>query len=197
MRAARSVRRIAAVLGVVVSMATASIATTSTAAASTATPSTATASTAAAPRVIYYDAGRAGEFRDEVDAAAAMWSRALVNVDLLPGSPASIRVLVDDGWPRAAVTGLGRGTMYMGYQAVDQGYHVPRIAAHELGHLLGLPDRRTGRCADLMSGSSAPVSCTNARPSPAELAEVDALFGGRSTAAPFTGTSDERPVLTG
>jgi|GEM_PF-2590508 len=70
------------------------------------------------------------------------------------------------------------------WAAINQGYHVPRIATHELGHLLGLPDRRTGRCSDLMSGSSAPGSCTNDEPSAAEIAQVDALFAGRSVAAP-------------
>jgi snapalysin len=62
------------------------------------------------------------------------------------------------------------------------GYSRPRIAAHEFGHILGLPDRRTGLCADLMSGSSAPVSCTNANPNPRERAEVDADFRTAVTA---------------
>lgn len=84
----------------------------------------------------------------------------------------------------AYVEGLARGSTYMGHEAINHGYHVPRIATHELGHPLGLPDRRTGRCSDLMSGSSAPVSCTNDEPSAAEIAEVDALFAGRSAAAP-------------
>jgi snapalysin len=58
-----------------------------------------------------------------------------------------------------------------------------RGAAHELGHILGLPDNRTGRCSDLMSGHSAPTSCTNAHPSPAEAATVDSNFGGRFATA--------------
>ena len=66
----------------------------------------------------------------------------------------------------------------MGRQAVNQGYYPPRIATHEFGHLLGLPDRRTGLCTDLMSGSSAPVSCTNAFPNSREAAEVNARFAG-------------------
>ena len=67
---------------------------------------------------------------------------------------------------------------YMGRQAVNQGYYPLRIATHEFGHLLGLPDRRTGLCSDLMSGSSAPVSCRNATPSSRERAEVNANFAG-------------------
>jgi snapalysin len=59
---------------------------------------------------------------------------------------------------------------------VNQGYYQPRIAAHEFGHLLGLPDRRTGLCSDLMSGSSAPVSCANANPNAREASTVNANF---------------------
>jgi snapalysin len=69
----------------------------------------------------------------------------------------------------------------MGREAVDEGYYEPRIAAHEFGHILGLPDNRTGRCSDLMSGSSAPTSCTNAYPSATEAATVDSRF--RTSAA--------------
>lgn len=152
-----------------------------------------------APRdavTVVYDASQAGEFVDEIDTAAALWNSVLDNVELVPGDPSTIQVYVDNGWPRAYVQGLGRGYMYMGYQAINQGYYVPRIATHELGHLLGLPDRRTGLCSDLMSGSSAPVSCTNDRPSAAEIAEVDGLFAGRSAAAPAGATVlfTERPA---
>ncbi|MEK8105894.1 snapalysin family zinc-dependent metalloprotease [Micromonospora sp. M12] len=55
----------------------------------------------------------------------------------------------------------------MGRTAVNQGYDRTRIATHEVGHILGLPDRRTGLCTDLMSGSSArcpAVTRTPARP---------------------------------
>ena len=66
----------------------------------------------------------------------------------------------------------------MGRQAVQQGYYPPRISTHEFGHILGLPDRRTGLCADLMSGSSAPVSCRNAFPNATEAATVNRRFAG-------------------
>jgi snapalysin len=90
-------------------------------------------------------------------------------------------VYADNGWPRAQTTSLGNGRWYMGRQAVNQGYYQPRIAAHEFGHLLGLPDRRTGLCTDLMSGSSAPVSCRNPNPNTTEAATVNNNF--RSAAA--------------
>ncbi|MDG4831314.1 snapalysin family zinc-dependent metalloprotease [Solwaraspora sp. WMMD1047] len=131
-----------------------------------------------AARTIYYDASRAGEFTTNFTQAAQIWNSRVSNVRLQAGSPATIVIYVDNGWPRAYVNGLGSGRIYMGWQAVNQGYHRTRIATHEFGHLLGLPDRRTGLCSDLMSGSSAPVSCTNAYPSAAEAAQVDRNFAG-------------------
>jgi snapalysin len=139
---------------------------------------------AAAPRVLYYDAGQAQEFVAVVNQGAQIWNSQVVNLKLQPvpaGRTPNIRVYADDGWPRTSTTSLGNGIWYMGREAVNEGYYQPRIAAHEFGHILGLPDRRTGLCADLMSGSSAPVSCTNADPSTQEAAAVDANFRAAAT----------------
>jgi snapalysin len=95
------------------------------------------------------------------------------------GRQPNIRVYADNGWPRAYVTSLGNGRFYMGRDAVELGHYPPRIAAHEFGHLLGLPDRRTGLCADLMSGSSAPASCKNDFPNAKEAQEVEDNFGSQ------------------
>jgi snapalysin len=138
----------------------------------------------AAARVLYYDASRAAEFVGAVNQGAANWNASVANVRLEPvpaGRRANITVIADNGWPRAQVTSLGNGRIYMGRQAVQQGHYPPRIAAHEFGHILGLPDRRTGLCTDLMSGSSAPASCRNAFPNAAEAARVDRLFAGAAT----------------
>ncbi|MBQ0902286.1 snapalysin family zinc-dependent metalloprotease [Micromonospora sp. U21] len=148
----------------------------------------ATGAPAAAVRTVYYDASRTGEFRTNFDQAAQIWNSRVSTVRLQPGTPASITIYVDDGWPRAQPTGLGSGRIWMGRTAVNQGYDRNRIAAHELGHILGLPDRRTGLCSDLMSGSSAPVSCRNAYPSSAEASRVNSLFAG-TLAAPASGAT--------
>jgi snapalysin len=145
------------------------------------------APTAAAPpgvtaaRVLYYDASRAAEFVSAVNQGAANWNASVTNVQLAPvpaGRRANITIYADNGWPRAYTTSLGNGRIYMGRQAVAQGHSPTRIAAHELGHILGLPDRRTGRCTDLMSGSSAPASCRNAFPNATEANQVNNLFAG-------------------
>ncbi|MEH1130224.1 snapalysin family zinc-dependent metalloprotease [Micromonospora sp. CPCC 206061] len=141
----------------------------------------------AAPRVLYYDASRAAEFVAVVHQGAQNWNNRVTNVRLEPvpaGRRANITVYVDNGWPRAYTQSLGNGYWYMGRQAVNQGYHPPRIAAHEFGHLLGLPDRRTGLCADLMSGSSAAISCTNAFPNAQEATRVNSNFATLQTTGP-------------
>ncbi|MGI5156857.1 snapalysin family zinc-dependent metalloprotease [Microbispora sp. CA-102843] len=138
---------------------------------------------ASAVRVLRYDASRAAEFRTVMDQAAQVWNAAVTNVRLVAGTPADFVVLADNGWPRTSVTRLGRGTIWMGREATAEGYYPLRIATHEIGHILGLPDRRTGRCTDLMSGHSAPVSCTNANPSAAERSEVEANFAGSALSA--------------
>ena len=133
----------------------------------------------AAPRTLYYDASQAQEFKAVVDQGAQIWNSRVVNVRLVPvpaGRTPNIRVYADNGWPRAYTTSLGNGRWYMGREAVNDGYMVARIAAHEFGHILGLPDRRTGLCSDLMSGSSAPVSCNNAYPNSREATTVNNRF---------------------
>ena len=133
----------------------------------------------AAVRILYYDASGAGEFVNVVHQGAANWNATSPTSGSSAGPPAARAtsvLCVDNGWPRAYVNSLGNGNFYMGRQAVNQGYYPPRISTHEFGHLLGLPDRRTGLCADLMSGSSAPISCTNALPNSTERARVNSLF---------------------
>lgn len=139
---------------------------------------------AAAPRILYYDASQAQEFVAVVNQGAQIWNSRVANVQLQPvpaGRTPNIRVYADNGWPRAYTQSLGNGYWYMGRQAVNDGYYQPRIAAHEFGHLLGLPDRRTGLCTDLMSGSSAPVSCRNPNPNTTEANTVNRLFATSAT----------------
>ena len=134
------------------------------------------AASTALVRTLRYDARGAAEFRAAVDRGAQIWNSSVTDVRLQPGTPADFTVVADDGWPRAQVTALGRGRIYLGRQAVAEGHNPTRIAAHEIGHILGLPDRRTGLCQDLMSGASAGTSCTNATPNARERAAVEANF---------------------
>jgi snapalysin len=131
---------------------------------------------AAAPRTVLYQARGAVGWEKNVVEAVAIWNRDVKNVRLVEGSPAAMTIDAIDGWPYAEPTRLGRGRVHLGEEAVRDGFDRTRITAHEIGHILGLPDRRTGLCSDLMSGHSAPTTCTNAHPSPAEAAEVERNF---------------------
>ncbi|TDD71503.1 snapalysin family zinc-dependent metalloprotease [Actinomadura darangshiensis] len=134
-----------------------------------------------AARTIYYDASGAQEFKAAVDEGAAAWNQAVPEIELKPatGGQATIKVYADDGWPRTISYGFGQGTIYMGREAVNDGFYPPRIAAHELGHTLGLPDNRNGRCDYLMSGHSSPTSCQSTTPHATEAAQVSQNAGGR------------------
>ncbi|HET9142123.1 snapalysin family zinc-dependent metalloprotease [Actinophytocola sp.] len=129
-----------------------------------------------------YDDSQAGEFKTAVAQGVSVWNSRVTSVRIVKaaaGTRANVRVIADPGWPRANLGPVrpgGSGTVWFGRQAVQQGYNVVRIAAHEFGHILGLPDNRTGRCSDLMSGSSAPVSCANAQPSSAEASRVQSNY---------------------
>ncbi|MEY7978398.1 snapalysin family zinc-dependent metalloprotease [Streptomyces pilosus] len=155
---------------------------------SAAVPSAVTAQPLVADRVLTYDARAAAEFRAAVDRGAAIWNASVDGVELRPagaGQRADIRVVADDGWPRSLPDSLGRGTVYIGRQAIDQGHSAVRVAAHELGHMLGLPDRKPGPCSRLMSGASAGTSCTNPYPNAAERAQVEENFEGAAAGAPM------------
>lgn len=152
-------------------------------------PATASAAPTAVqdPVVLTYDTSRAAEFIEAVDNGAAIWNESVSNVRLEPaaaGEPANIEIIADDGWPRTQTITLGNGTVWMGRQAiVDEGYDEVRVAAHELGHILGLPDLKPGPCSSLMSGSTAGPECTNPYPDEQEKAAVEANFASLATGA--------------
>lgn len=137
---------------------------------------------ALAVTTLTYDDSAAGEFRTAVANGVAALNSRVTNVRIVraaAGSTANVRVVADNNWPRATLGPVrpgGRGTVWMGRQAVYQGYDPVRIASHEFGHIVGLPDRRTGVCADLMSGSSAPPSCTNPYPNSTEAARINSNY---------------------
>ncbi|MFE5483819.1 snapalysin family zinc-dependent metalloprotease [Streptomyces sp. NPDC056527] len=143
------------------------------------TPSTASA---AAVVTLRYDDSRAGGWEAAITAGVASWNASVANVKLVeaaPGTRAEIVIVATTGWPQATLGPVRPGRQVrveLGSQAVAQGYDKTRIAAHELGHSLGLPDTKPGPCSQLMSGSSAGTSCVNAVPNATERSRVESAY---------------------
>ncbi|MFF5772106.1 snapalysin family zinc-dependent metalloprotease [Streptomyces californicus] len=166
-----------------------------TATASYAAPAPATATESAAAAVtLRYDDSRAAGWEAAIAAGVASWNANVGNVKLVeaaPGTRAEIQIVATSGWPQATLGPVrpgGQARVELGSQAVAQGHDKTRIAAHELGHSLGLPDTKPGPCSQLMSGSSAGTSCANAVPNAAERSRVESAYArGLASLAPADG----------
>ncbi|MET9436460.1 snapalysin family zinc-dependent metalloprotease [Streptomyces sp. NPDC006551] len=149
---------------------------------------------ASAVVTLRYDDSRAGGWESAIAAGVASWNANVDNVRLVeaaPGTRAEIVIVATTGWPRATLGPVrpgGQVRVELGSQAVAQGYDKTRIAAHELGHSLGLPDTKPGPCSQLMSGSSAGTACRNAVPNATEQARVESAYAnGAASIVPADG----------
>ncbi|QES45558.1 metalloprotease [Streptomyces venezuelae] len=158
------------------------------------TPDTVAAKSTSAVVTLRYDDSQARGWETAIAAGVASWNTNVDNVKLTkaqPGTRAEIQIVATSGWPQATIGPVkpgGRGRVELGSQAVGQGYDKTRIAAHEIGHNLGLPDTKPGPCSQLMSGSTGGVSCKNAVPNAAEQARVESYYAnGVATRVPAAG----------
>ncbi len=160
-------------------------------------PATAAPTGASAVTTLYYDDSGARGWEAAVAAGVASWNANTSKVKLAkagPGARAEIQIVATNGWPQATLGPVrpgGRARVELGNQAVTQGHDKTRIAAHELGHNLGLPDTKPGPCSQLMSGSSAGTGCKNSVPNAAERARVESAYGVRAA----THTREEGRLL--
>jgi len=143
----------------------------------------------AAVVTLTYDASRASQWASAIAQGVANWNAAVHNVHLQPAtssSSANFVYVATSGWPQTTlgpiVPGGSKGQVQLGQEAVTEGYDMTRIAAHETGHILGLPDTYSGPCSQIMSGHGPGTSCTNAKPNATEAAQVDRNYAGRAAA---------------
>ncbi|WP_158889945.1 snapalysin family zinc-dependent metalloprotease [Amycolatopsis anabasis] len=127
---------------------------------------------------LHYDSSGAPDYLAQIDQAAANWNAAVQNVKLERGGSATIifHETHDGRGSHTNTDGHGHGDIYLDSKQVDEGNDVTRIAAHEVGHNLGLPDHYEGPCSELMSGHGPGTSCKNAKPDAQESAKVDENF---------------------
>ncbi|GHH45723.1 snapalysin family zinc-dependent metalloprotease [Streptomyces candidus] len=153
-------------------------------------PTTAALASSSAVTTLYYDDTRARGWEAAITAGVASWNANASTVKLAkvrPGTRAEIQIVATNGWPQATLGPVrpgGRARVELGNLAVTEGHDKTRIAAHEIGHNLGLPDTKPGPCSQLMSGSSAGISCKNAVPNATERARVESAYATRAATHP-------------
>ncbi|MFE1313915.1 snapalysin [Streptomyces sp. NPDC058755] len=134
---------------------------------------------------VYYDASQAPSFRSQISSAASIWNSSVSNVKLQATSGGADFAYYEGNDPEgsyASTDGHGNGYIFLDY-AQNRQYDSIRVAAHETGHVLGLPDHYSGPCSELMSGGGPGPSCTNRYPNAAERARVNQLWANGLTKA--------------
>jgi snapalysin len=137
---------------------------------------------------VYYNASQAPSFRSQISSAASIWNSSESNVKLQEASSGADFSYYEGNDPRgsyASTNGHGSGYVFLDY-AQSRQYDSVRVATHETGHVLGLPDDYSGPCSELMSGGSAGPSCTNRYPNATERSRVDQLWATGLAQAPGT-----------
>jgi snapalysin len=138
-----------------------------------------------AATTVYYDDSGAPSYQSQIAQGVANWNNSVSNVKLQESSSGATLRYTEGNDPSgsyAETDGHGRGTIFIDYTQAQQ-YNQTRIAAHETGHALGLPDNYQGPCSELMSGGGPGPSCTNATPNAQEISRVNSLWANGLVAA--------------
>lgn len=142
------------------------------------------------PEVIPIDLLLAGSYTDAVRDAMAIWNTTVPTIRFVEqDTPAALRVkeytTASGTSSHVYINGLGRGWVYL--EVGDaQIYKPSRIAVHELGHILSLPDLGPGSpCSKVMSGAWAGSECVNDQPDAEEIAAVTDFFAAHDVGDPI------------
>ncbi|MER7759392.1 snapalysin [Streptomyces sp. NPDC097619] len=134
---------------------------------------------------VRYSTRNAPSFRTQIARSTQIWNGSVANVKLqevTSGGDFQYYEGNDSRGSYASTDGHGRGYIFLDYRQ-NQQYDSTRVTSHETGHVLGLPDRYSGPCSELMSGGGPGPSCTNAYPNSTERARVDQLWRNGIAAA--------------
>ncbi|MFI1169509.1 snapalysin family zinc-dependent metalloprotease [Streptomyces sp. NPDC020801] len=128
---------------------------------------------------VTYNASQAPSFGSQISSAASIWNSSVSNVQLQETSGNADITYTEGSDPNlgshASTDGHGHGTIFLDKAQMQQNDPV-RIAAHETGHALGLPDHYSGPCSELMSGIVPGPSCHNTSPNADERSRVEQLW---------------------
>ncbi|MFI5616339.1 snapalysin [Streptomyces sp. NPDC051567] len=127
---------------------------------------------------VTYNTVSAPSFRTQIARSTQIWNSSVVNVrlqEVSSGGSFSYREGNDPRGSYASTDGHGRGYIFLDHRQ-NQQYNSTRVTSHETGHVLGLPDRYSGPCSELMSGGGPGTSCQNPNPNAAERSRVDQLW---------------------
>lgn len=140
----------------------------------------------AAATTVYFSVEDAPTYASVIRQGAQVWNDSVSNVKLVENdaNPSLTYREGDDSRGSYAYTdGRGSGYIFFDYTQMGQ-YDKLRVAAHETGHALGLPDNYSGPCSELMSGGGPGTSCTNAYPNATEKSQVNRIWASGFTSSP-------------
>lgn len=146
---------------------------------STTTPN----ATRAATTTVYFSVASAPTYAATIRQGARVWNSSVSNVKLVErtsGASLTYREGNDSRGSYAYTDGRGSGYIFFDHTQMRQ-YNTLRVAAHETGHALGLPDTYSGPCSQLMSGGGPGTSCTNAYPNATEKNQVNRIWASGFT----------------
>jgi snapalysin len=145
---------------------------------------------------ITYNVSAAPDYASVIREGISHWNGKLSNVQFQETSGNANLTYHEGDYSQGSYyqgNGAGDGDIYIDNTQAGQ-YDQTRIAAHETGHDLGLPDHYSGPCSELMSGGGPGTSCTNSYPNATEVSQADGNFSVKARQA---NAGDKTQVIYG